>query len=100
MQTKTITSWAGLLSIVWMLCGFLLIHEVVVPRRIVVGPIWLWTFVLLGIQLLPGLFLAIAGLRGPSRAGRVSAILATGLFLWFVWYGVLPAAAVLWRLGS
>lgn len=100
MQAKTITNWGGVLSILWMLGGFLLIHDVVVPRRIVVGPFWLWTFVLLGIQLVPGLFLAIAGWRCPKRAGRVSAMLAACLFLWFVWYGLVPAVSVLWQFGS
>jgi len=100
MLPKIMTTWAGLLSILWMLSGFVLIHDVVVPRRIVIGPFWLWTFVLLAIQLVPGLFLAIAGLKCPSRAGRVSALLAGGLFLWFVWYGLIPAVAVLWQVGS
>jgi hypothetical protein len=97
---KTFKAWAGLLSIVWMLSGFVVIHYVVVPERIVVGPIWLWPFVLLGIQLGPGLLLAIAGMRSGSRAGKVTAILAACLFCWFVWYGVVPALAVLLPIGS
>jgi hypothetical protein len=99
MQAKAITKWAGMLSIVWMLSGFVFIHYVIVPRQIVVGPFWRWTFVLLSVQLVPALFLAIVGLRCGSRAGRVYGILAIGLLLWFVWYGVVPAAAVLLQLG-
>lgn len=100
MQTKAINNWTGFLSIIWMLAAFGLIHYIVVPRQIIIGPFWLWVFGLLAVQLVPGLILAVAGLRHGNRSGRISAILAMGLSLWFVWYGLFPALAVLWALYS
>ncbi len=100
MQTKALRNWAGLFSIIWMMTWFVLIHYVMVPRHMIFDPVWLWIFGLLSAQLIPGLLLAIAGLRCGDRVGRVCAISAIGLFLWFVWYGVVPTVAVTWQLRS
>ena len=100
LKTKTAGNWAGLVAIVWMMSAFLLIHYVVVPRQIVIGPFWLWIFATLAVQLVPGLVFAIAGLRCGNRAGRVAATLAIGLFLWFVWYGLIPVLAMIWQLAK
>src|SRR2546426_970445 len=81
-------------SIVWMMSGFVVIHYVTVPRHIMFDPVWLFLFVTLSVQLIPGLLLAITGLRCGNRAGQVCAISAIGLFVWFVWYGVVPVVGV------
>jgi hypothetical protein len=91
MKTKAINNWLGVFSILWMMVVFVFIHYIVVPRHIVVGSFWLWIFGLLFVQLLPGLLLAIFGMRFGSLAGKICGILAIILFLWFVRYGVVPA---------
>jgi hypothetical protein len=90
MKTETIKNWSGLVAIAWMMSVFILIHYVIVPRHIVIGSFWPWIFATLAVLLIPGLILAIIGLRCESRVGRISAMLATGLFLWFVWYAAVP----------
>lgn len=95
MQPKAINTWAGFVSILWMVSWFIMIHYVMVPNHIVLDPFWLCLLLALSVQLIPGLLLAIAGAGCGSRAGRVCANLAIGLFLWFVWYGVLPIASVM-----
>jgi len=100
MKTKAINNWSGLIAIAWMMSAFVLIHYVIVPRHIVIGPFWPFIFATLIFQLVPGLFFAIVGLRCGNQAGRVSAILGIGLFLWFVWYGAVPVFSMLWQLGS
>jgi hypothetical protein len=91
MQTKAMSNWAGLFSIIWMLGVFVLILFFFVPllvylmsHQIVIGPLWLWIYgSLIVVQLVPGLVLAIAGLKRGNLAGRICAILSVGLFLWF-----------------
>ena len=94
MKTEAIQNWSGSVAIAWMMGAFVLIHYVIVPHQIVVGPFWAWIFATLAIQLVPGLALTIAGFRCVNRVGRVTAIVAGVLFLWFVWYGAVPAASV------
>lgn len=98
MQSTALKNWSGLLAIVSMLSAFVVIHYIIVPHHIVIGPFWPWIFATLAVQLIPGLVFAIAGLRCKSQAGRVFAIAAAGLFLWFVWHAAYPVFA-LW-LGS
>ncbi len=98
MQTKAVDNWAGLVAIAWMTSVFALIHFLIVPQHFVVGPFWLWLVGLLALQLLPGFILAVIGIRCGSRLGRFAAVAAIGLFLWFVWYGAVPAASVIWQL--
>jgi hypothetical protein len=95
MHAKTLRNWSGLIAISWMMIAFVVIHYVIVPQQVVIGPFWPWIFAVLAAQLIPGLLLAIAGLRCGNLCGRISAILAIGLFSWFVWYGALPAVSVL-----
>jgi len=94
MNTKAIKNWSGLAAASWMMGAFVLIHYVIVPDQIVIGPFWVWIFVSVAIQLIPGLALAVAGLGCVNRLGRATAILACVLFLWFVWYGAVPALLV------
>jgi hypothetical protein len=94
MKTKAISNWWGLIAIAWMMSAFVFIHYVTVPHQIVIGPFWAWIFAELLVQLIPGLVFVIVGLRCESRVGRVTAILAGVLFLWFVWYGAVPAVSV------
>ena len=94
MKTITLRNWSGVLSIVSMLSAFVLIHYIIVPRHIVIGSFWTWMFATLAIQLVPDFVFAIAGLRCESRAGRISAIAASGLFLWLVWYAAVPVVSV------
>lgn len=94
MQPKAINTWAGFAAILWMVSGFIMIHYVMVPNHIILDPLWLFLLLTLSVQLVPGLLLAIAGVGCASRAGRVCANLAIGLFLWFVWFGVLPVVSV------
>ena len=100
MKTEAIKNWSGSVAIAWMMSAFVLIHYVIVPHQIVIGPFWVWIFATLAIQLIPGLGFAIAGLRCRNLVGRVSAILAAVLFLWFVWYGLFPVLATIWALHS
>jgi hypothetical protein len=93
-----LNNWAGLASMLWMLTAYLIIHHVIVPNHVVVGPFWLWIFGMLAGQLVPGLVFARVGLRSSTRLGRLSAILALLVFLWFVWYGLFPVLNVLWQL--
>ena len=95
MQAKETSNWMGLTSIVWMMTGFFIIHDVMVPRHIMFGPLWLFLLVTLGVQMVPGLLFALAGMRCKAWAGRICVYCALGLFLWFVWYGVLPAMSVM-----
>lgn len=93
MQTKAMSNWAGLFSIIWMLGVSVLVLLFFVPlfmSRHVIGPFWVWIFGSVIVQLVPGLILAIAGLLWGNRTGRISAIFAAGLFLWFVLIWVFP----------
>ena len=98
MQTKAVDNWAGLMGIAWMTGIFALIHFLIVPQHFIVGPFWLWIVGLLALQLLPGFLLAVVGFRCGNRLGRISAIAAAGLFLWFLWYGAVPVASMIWQL--
>ena len=91
MNTKAMNSWSGLVAIAWMMGVFVFIHYFIVPRHIIIGSFWPWIFTTLAVLLIPGLAFAIAGFWSANRIGRVLAILATGLFLWFVWYAAVPA---------
>jgi hypothetical protein len=99
MKTEAIKNWSGSVAIAWMMSIYVLIHYVIVPHQIIIGPFWVWIFTTLAIQLVPGLAFAIAGMRCGNRVGRVSAVLAAVLFLWFVWYGLVPVLLTIRALG-
>ena len=93
MKTKAINNWSGLVAIAWMTGVFVIIHYVIVPRHIVIGSFWPWIFTTLAVLLIPGFAFALAGFWSATRAGRVLAGLATGLFLCFVWYAAVPVVS-------
>jgi hypothetical protein len=91
MTNRLHSKWAGSLSIVWMVAGYLLIRYVAAPRGLQFEPFWLCAATVFGGWLGVGLFFAIAGLRSGSALGRASAILALVLFALFAWHMLYPA---------
>jgi hypothetical protein len=91
MNTKLLNNWAGLISILWMVGGFALIAGVLSPHDIHFEPSWLYGVVLFLVWLGVGLLFAIAGLRRGNLAGRICAVIAVVVFVFFVWQMVVPA---------
>jgi hypothetical protein len=89
-DTKPLSSLAGLLSITWMLGVFAIIHCVIRPHHVTFGFFWLLLFFLIGSQTALGFILAHTGFRCRVGAGRAFAILAAGVFAWFLWVGFVP----------
>jgi hypothetical protein len=69
----------------------LLIRYVTAPLRLQFEPFWLYFATLFCAWLGVGLWIAIAGLRSGSFAGRASAVLAIVLFAFFTWHMLYPA---------
>jgi hypothetical protein len=90
MNTKRWSNWAGLISILWMVGGFVLLaslgphldhYELALLYRVELALAWL----------VGGLVFAIAGLMEGNRVGRVSAGIAILVFIFFVWLSIVPA---------
>ena len=78
MQTKLLRNWCGSLAVTWMVgVYFFLRYSTAADGLFRLILLWLWLSV--------GFLLAVLGLRCRSFAGRVSALLALGLFLFFTW---------------
>src|ERR1017187_3300026 len=90
MNSKALKSWAGLFSIAWMI-GIFLLLVLIHPENIPIEPPWWRLLVLSFANLGVGLLLAFVGLKHGGWAGRGCAVVAGGLFLFFVWFWVLPA---------
>ena len=83
MSTKLLNSWAGLASIVWMAGAYELLLRA--PSGFGFEPSWLFILTIFVSWLGIGLLLAVAGLRRGNLAGRVCAIIALLVFLYFAW---------------
>jgi hypothetical protein len=91
MTTKLLNSWAGLASIAWMVGVYeFLLHA---PSGFRFEPSWFFMIAILVSWLGVGLLLAVAGLRRGHFAGRVCAIFALLVFLYFAWHLVSPNRA-------
>ncbi len=91
MSAKIQSSWAGVLSIVWMVAGYLLIRYVTAPLGLQFEPLWLYAATLFSAWLGVALWIAILGLRSSNLWGRTSAILAMVVFALFTWSLLYPA---------
>jgi hypothetical protein len=83
MQIKLLRNWSGLFSIMWLAGVYFVLRFSAVPEglfRLIL--IWLWLSL--------GLLLGVLGLRCGSFAGRASALVAIGLFLFFAWSLLCP----------
>jgi hypothetical protein len=81
MNNKLFDNWAGLVSIIWLIGGFLFISCVLSPHNIHFEPLWLYGLVLFLVWLGVGLLFAIAGLRRGNSPGRICAVAAIGVFI-------------------
>ena len=90
MNAKIISSWAGFLSVLWILGGYVLLGFVASVHDLSFEPMWLFIVITLSAWLGFGLFLAIAGLRRGNLAGRVCAAVGLVVFLYFAWRMVSP----------
>jgi hypothetical protein len=90
MNAKIMSSWAGLLSILWMLGGYALLAFVASAHDLHFEPMWLFMLITLSAWLGIGLFLVVAGLRRGNLAGRVCAVVGLVVFLYFAWQMVSP----------
>ena len=86
-----LNNWNGLISLVWMMTIFGIIHLFINPHIVNIGLLWLpLLFILVSAQLIVGYIFAHSGLKSKNVLGRSSAILAIIVFVWFVWDGLLP----------
>jgi hypothetical protein len=81
---KALNSWTGFASIIWLLGGYEVLFFFLGQRGHPFNPGWLFLLTIL-VWLGVGLLFAIDGLRSRSLAGRISAFVALGIFLFFVW---------------
>ena len=93
MNTTLLKNWAGLVSIVWMVGAFVLLNHA--PENFILfkfdATSWLTQFSYLGIWLGIGLILAVTGLRCRALAGRVCAVIAICIFVYFAWDLLYPS---------
>src|SRR5947207_111192 len=85
MNTKALNSWAGLLSIVWILGGYALLLFVLERHQFFLEPFGLYLLFILAAWLGVGLLFAIVGFRHGKLAGRLCGIVGAVLFLYFAW---------------
>jgi hypothetical protein len=85
MQNRVVSAWAGSISITWMLVGYVLLRFVVGPHQLNFGPWWLFALTVFLTWLGVGFVFALAGIMSSSLPGRISAVLALGLFVFFCW---------------
>src|ERR1700690_135923 len=90
MNTKALQSWAGVSSILWMVGGYAFIRCVILPHHLQFEPLWLYALVVFYAWLGVGLILAVAGLRRGKLLGRIFALLAIGIFIFFAWIMLSP----------
>jgi hypothetical protein len=96
MSTQLLSKWAGLISIVWM-AG---VHEFLnrAPEGFFLFKFdpssWVTQVGFLGVWLGLGLLLALRGLRCTQSSGQVLAIIATGVFVYYAWGELVPAAVL------
>jgi hypothetical protein len=91
MNSKSMSSWAGPCSILWMLGGYAFLAFVASPHNLYFQPMWLSMLIMFSAWLGIGLLLAVAGLRRGNIPGRVCAAIGVVLFLLFAWLTVSPA---------
>jgi hypothetical protein len=91
MNNRGLRSWAGLLSIFWILGGYALLRsDVSIGHLAFLLPTWLFLLGSLFLWLGVGLMLAIAGLRGGNVTGRVCGFIGLAVFLYFTWLMLAP----------
>jgi len=91
MNAKLLNNWAGGFSDGWMLAGFAIIVFVLLPLKVGFEPRWLYAIVLTVSWLGVPLVLAVRGLSRGNLAGRVCAVVALVIFIYFVRWWVMPA---------
>lgn len=89
-MNKIVKNWSGLLSIIWMISGYIFILRVLAPLHLQFPPFWLYALVLSCSWLGVGLLFAVAGLSRASLLGRISSLFAIGLFVFFAWVMIDP----------
>ncbi len=85
MNVKVMSSWAGVLSILWMLGGYVLLPVGAGLHNWYFEPVWLSVVEMFSVWIGVAL-LAVAGLRRGTPAGKVPAITVVVLSAYFVWH--------------
>jgi len=85
MNNRVLNSWAGLVSIVWILGGYVLVLLIPERYRFFLEPFGLDLIFILAAWLGVGLLFAIADFRRGNLGARLCGIVGTVMFLHFAW---------------
>jgi hypothetical protein len=91
MSSRVLRSWAGLISIFWILGGYELLFNGTLIRHLLFLPTWFYLLAGLFAWLGVGLGFAIMGLKGGTLAGRLGGLLGAVIFTCFAWMIAAPA---------